>query len=120
MANALAAQGKLDEAAASFRQVISAEPRDTAAREQLIAILIRSGNAAAAEGRLSAAAASYRELVAQRLADADLRNNFGIILARSGDLLAAAAQFEAALKANPSHETARRNLEAVRNKLAQH
>jgi tetratricopeptide (TPR) repeat protein len=120
LANALAAQGKLDEAAASFRQVISAEPADTAAREQLIAILIQAGNTAAAEGRLSAAAASYRELVGRRPDDADLRNNFGIILARSGDLPGAAAQFEAALKANPSHETARRNLEAVRNKLAQH
>ncbi len=118
MANVLAAQGKLDEAAASFRQVISVEPEDKAAREQLIAVLLRSGNAAAAEGRLSAAAASYRELVTQRPGDADLRNNFGIILARSGDLQAAAAQFEAALKVNPAHEAARRNLEAVRNKLA--
>lgn len=120
LANALAAQGKLDEAAAHYRQVISTEPGDSQAREQLIAILIRSGNAAAADGRLSNAAASYRELVALRPGDADLRNNFGIILARSGDLPAAVSQFEAALKANPSHQTARRNLEAVRNKLAQH
>jgi Flp pilus assembly protein TadD len=118
MANVLAAQGNLDEAAASFRQVISVEPADKAARDQLIAVLLRSGNAAAAEGRLGAASASYRELVTQRPADADLRNNFGIILARSGDLQAAASQFEAALKINPAHETARRNLEAVRNKLA--
>jgi Tfp pilus assembly protein PilF len=118
--NALAAQGKLDEAAASFRQVIDAEPDDAAARQQLIAILIQTGSTAAAEGRLSAAAASYRELVTLQPADADLRNNFGIILARSGDLPGAAAQFEAALKANPLHETARRNLEAVRKKLAQH
>jgi Tfp pilus assembly protein PilF len=99
--------------------VISAEPGDTAARQQFIAILIQSGNAAASEGRLTTAAASYRELVALRPGDADLRNNFGIILARTGDLPAAAAQFEAALQANPSHQTARRNLEAVRNKLAQ-
>ena len=53
-------------------------------------------------------------------ADADLRNNFGVILARSGELQAAAAQFEAAIQANPSHESARRNLEAVRRKLGQH
>jgi tetratricopeptide (TPR) repeat protein len=120
LANALAAQGKLDEAVASYRQVISADPGDTAAREALVAFLIRTGNTAASEGRLTAAAASYRELVEQRPADADLRNNFGIILARSGDLPGASAQFEAALKANPSHATARRNLEAVRKKLAQH
>ena len=55
-----------------------------------------------------------------RPGDADLRNNLGIILARSGDFASAAEQFEAALKANPSHQTARRNLELVRDKLAQH
>ncbi len=120
MANTLAAQGKLDEAAANFQQVLAADPGDAAAREQFIAILIRAGNAAAAEGRLSAAAASYRELVAQRPTDADLRNNFGVILARSGDLQGAAAQFEAAVQANPAHESARRNLEAVRKKLGQY
>lgn len=117
LANGLAAQGKLDEAAGEFRRVISAGPDDTAARDQLIAVLIRSGNAAASEGRLPAAAASYGELVTLRPGDADLRNNFGIILARSGDLAGAAAQFEAALKANPAHPAAKRNLEAIRDRL---
>jgi len=120
LANGLAAQGKLDEAAANFRQVLSTVTEDRAAREQLVAVLIRTGNAAATEGRFSDAAASYRELVTLRPGDADLRNNLGIILARSGDLTSAAEQFEAALKANPSHQTARRNLEVIRDKLTQH
>jgi Flp pilus assembly protein TadD len=120
LANGLAAQGKLEEAAANFRQALTTVPEDRAAREQLVAVLIRTGNEAATEGRLSAAAASYRELVTLRPGDADLRNNLGIILARSGDFASAAEQFEAALKANPSHQTARRNLELVRDKLAQH
>ena len=120
LASGLAAQGKLDEAAVNFRQALATAPEDRAAREQLVAVLIKTGNAAAAEGRLSAATASYRELVALRPADADLRNNLGILLARSGDLTSAAEQFEAALKVNPSHQSARRNLAVIREKLAQH
>jgi tetratricopeptide (TPR) repeat protein/mono/diheme cytochrome c family protein len=118
--NVLATLGNWNEAAASYRQVISIEPGDTAARDQLVAVLIRIAGAAVSEGRLNDAAASYRELVEQRPGDADLRNNLGIILAKSGDLAAAAAQFEAALRLNPSHQIARRNLEAIRNKLAPH
>jgi Flp pilus assembly protein TadD len=117
LANLLAVQGKWQEAAAGYRQILTADPTDAAARDQLVALLIRIGNSAASEGRLSDAAACYRELVDERPADADLRNNFGIILARSGDLTAATAQFEAALQLNPSHAVARRNLEAVRKRL---
>ena len=117
LANLLAGQGKWEEAAAGYRRILSADPTDTAAREQLVALLIRIGNSAAAEGRLSQAAACYGELIAERPEDADLRNNFGIILARSGDLTGAAAQFEAALRVNPTHAVARRNLDAVRKKM---
>jgi Flp pilus assembly protein TadD len=117
LANVLAAQGRLDDAAANLRRVVAEFPADAAAREQFFAVLVRIGDAAMAEGRLSAAATAYRELVRLQPADADLRNNLGIILAKSGDLEAAAAEFEAALKVNPSHEVARRNLQAVRTKL---
>ncbi|HEY2012153.1 MAG TPA: tetratricopeptide repeat protein [Bryobacteraceae bacterium] len=120
LANGLGVQGKLDEAADNYRQVISAEPEDAAARGQLAAILIRAGNAAMAEGRLRDAAGNYRELVALRPDDADLRNNFGIVLARTGDTAGAAAQFEAALRANPAHQAARKNLESMRAKLPAH
>jgi len=118
LANGLAAQGRGEEAAANFRQVLAEEPGDQAAREQLIAVLIQSANAAAGDGRLSDASAGYRELVALRPADADLRNNFGILLARVGDLVGAMTQFEAALKVDSAHQAARRNLDAVREKLA--
>jgi Flp pilus assembly protein TadD len=118
LANVLAAQGRLDDAAANLRRLAAELPADAAARDQLFAVLVRIGEAAMAEGRLGAAASAYRELVRLKPADADLRNNLGIILAKSGDLEAAAAEFEAALKANPSHDVARRNLQAVRNKLA--
>jgi tetratricopeptide (TPR) repeat protein len=115
LGNALAVEGKLEEAAANYRQVIAAEPGDAAARKQLIALLIRSGNEAVAQGQLATATASYRELVTLQPGDADLHANFGTLLARSGDLAGAAAEFEAALKINPAHPTARRNLEIIRN-----
>lgn len=115
LASALAAQGKLDEAAANFRRFLAAVPGDREAREQLSAVLIEIGAAAMSEGKLTTAAESYRELVALDPGNADLRNNLGIILARMGNLAGAIAEFEAALKANPSHAAARRNLEQVRN-----
>jgi Flp pilus assembly protein TadD len=118
LANGLASQGNLDEAATHYRQVMAAEPGDASARGQLTAVLVRSGKAAVAEGRLGNAAEIFRELVGLRPDDADLRNNFGIILARMGDLPGAAQQFEAALQTNPAHTAARKNLEAVRRKLA--
>jgi Flp pilus assembly protein TadD len=120
LGNMLAARGKLDDAAAAFRQVLAAVPADSAARDHLVAVLIRAGNAAIGDGRLDATGAVYRELVSLRPADADLRNNYGIILARSGDFPSAAQQFEAALKVDPNHAAARRNLESVRRKLVQH
>ncbi len=118
LANALLAQGKLEEAATSLRLVLAAVPGDRAAREQLSAALIRMGGAAVAAGKLSTAAELYRELVGLEPGNADLRNNFGIILAQMGDLTGALDQFEAALKSNPSHQAAQRNLEQVRTRLS--
>ncbi len=120
LANTLAANGNLEEAAVNFRQFLAAAPGDAAARQHLVDVLTELGNSAASAGRLDAAAQTYRELVALEPGDADVRNNFGVILARSGNFAAAAEQFEAALKADPSHQAARRNLEAARRRLPQH
>jgi tetratricopeptide (TPR) repeat protein len=120
LANALAAEGRIEEAAAAFRVVLAASPEDRAAREQLRATLIRIGDAAASAGRFADAAQSYRELASLDPGNADIRNNYGIILARTGDLSGAVEQFEAALKVNPGHAAARRNLEQVRERLTKH
>lgn len=117
LANALAARGRLEEAAAGFRLVLAAVPGDRSAREQLTAVLIRMSDSAVSGGKLEAAAECYRELTGLNPGNADVRNNFGIILAKTGDLTGAVEQFETALKANPSHEAARRNLEQVRARL---
>ena len=94
-------------------------PQDQAARNRFLAVLTDLGDTAASEGRLSDAAESYRELVAIEPGNADLRSNFGIVLARSGDVQSAIEQFEAALKIDPAHQAARRNLDVARRKLAQ-
>jgi Tfp pilus assembly protein PilF len=115
LANALLAQGKLSEAAASLRLVLAAVPGDRAARRQLSAALLRISADALSNENLSTAADLYRELVGLDPANPDLRNNLGILLTRLGDFAGAMDQFEAALKSDPSHEAARRNLEKVRS-----
>ncbi|HUK16822.1 MAG TPA: tetratricopeptide repeat protein [Bryobacteraceae bacterium] len=118
LAAALAEQDRLEEAASELRQIVSIVPQDEKARARLMEIVKAAGDRAAAEGRLPAAIASYRELVALDPGDADLHTNYGTLLARSGDLPAAIGQFEAALKLNPSHEAARRNLRIAQQKMA--
>ena len=114
LASTLLVQRKFDEAATDFRGVLAAIPDDREAREQLSVVLIELGGAAVAEGRLDAAAENYRELVSLDPANPDVRNNLGIILVKTGDLAGAIEQFEAALKINPAHVAAHRNLEQIR------
>ena len=116
LANAVLAQGKFDEAAASLRLVLTAAPTDRAARRQLSAALLRMSANALSAGNPSTAADLYRELVGLDPSNADLRNNLGIILTKLGDFAGAMDQFEAALKSDPSHQAARRNLEQVRTR----
>jgi Tfp pilus assembly protein PilF len=117
LANWLAANGRMEEALVHFRQVLAELPGDAAARERLVATLTSLGEEAAAKPDPTAAAGYYRELVTLAPSDADLHNNYGIILARSGNIVGAIDQFEAALKINPAHLAARRNLELARRRL---
>lgn len=117
LANALAAQGKMEEAAADFRLVLAANPDDARAREHLAAALTQLGDSAASGGRFAAAADSYRELVGLEPGNADYRNNYGIVLVRSGNLAGAIEQFQAALKVDPGHQAARRNLDLAEKRL---
>jgi Flp pilus assembly protein TadD len=119
LANALAAQGRMEEAATSFRQVLSGDPSDVAVREHLVEALTQLGGSAFSGGRVEEAARYYRELVGLEPGNADLRNNFGILLVRSGDITGGIDQFQAAIKADPAHQAARRNLDLARKKLPQ-
>ena len=116
LADTLAAAGQLAEAAGGFREFLAAHPADRAAHEHLVEVLKGLGDSAASAGQLPQATECYRELVALDPGDPDLRNNFGIVLARTGDVAAAVTQFEAALKLNPKHAAARRNLELIQRR----
>ena len=116
---ALESEGRHDEAIEQFRRALHVRPDFTDALYNLAHALTELGDLAASQGRLGAAVDSYRELVALEPANADLHSNLGILLARLGDLRSAIKQFEAALRIDPSHEAARRNLEIARKKLRQ-
>jgi len=118
LAGVLIEQGQVDLAAAELRKLLAKSPEDRKARARLISLLKDFGDRAAAESRVPEATACYRELVTFEPADPDLRNNLGILLARAGDFPGAISQFETALKINPDHEAARRNLEIARRKVA--
>jgi Flp pilus assembly protein TadD len=122
LANSLAAEGRLEEAARQFREVVSAAPQDTSARSRLATVVRSLGDQAASEGRLEAAIGSYRELAALEPQNADVRNNLGILLMRTGAVAGAVAdavtEFEAALRIDPAHQAARRNLELAKKRVA--
>jgi Flp pilus assembly protein TadD len=117
LANALALQGDLSAAAANFRQVLSAVPNDIPSREHLVDALTRLATSTFSSGQLEAAGTYLRELVQLEPGNADLRNNFGIVLVRTGEIASAIEQFRAALRADPAHQAARRNLDLARKKL---
>ncbi|MCU1238748.1 MAG: tetratricopeptide repeat protein [Candidatus Solibacter sp.] len=119
LANLLAMQGKMEESAANFRQVLAAIPGDVNVREHLVAALTQLGASAFSDGRARVAADYYRELVELEPGNADLHNNFGIVLVRIGDISGGIEQFSAALKADPGHQPARKNLDLARKKLQQ-
>ena len=117
LANALALQGDLSAAAANFREVLSAVPNDIPARDHLVDALTRLATSTFSSGQLEAAGTYLRELVQLEPGNADLHNNFGIVLVRTGEIASAIEQFEAALRAEPAHQAARRNLDLARKKL---
>jgi Flp pilus assembly protein TadD len=115
LANAMADKGNLAEAASGFELVLKDNPDDAKASQHLFEVLKALGNQLAKDGQLAEAAARMRQALAIHDQDADLHNNLGIMLARSGDRTGAAAQFQAALKADPANEAARRNLAIATN-----
>jgi len=116
LAGTLVDRNLLEDAARELRRVVSDQAQDRAARSRLVEILKTLGDRAAAGGEVAKATDLYRELVDLVPGDADLRSNFGILLARANHYDSAIDQFEVALKLNPAHAAARRNLEVARRR----
>ncbi|MBI1791320.1 MAG: tetratricopeptide repeat protein [Acidobacteria bacterium] len=114
LGNSLAAQGRFEEAAGHYREVLRLHPGDTPARKRLAQVLQASGGGLASRNQWSEAVTRYREAVALDPEDADGHNNLGAALARVGNKGEAIACFEQALRLQPGHEAARRNLGLAR------
>ncbi len=104
-ANALQA-GRLPEAEALLRRVLSADPAHADAHNWLGVACQQKGDGAAAVAHLKTA-------VALRPASADFANNLGIAELKFGDLDAAERSFEKALALNPRLAQAHYNLGLV-------
>jgi tetratricopeptide (TPR) repeat protein/Tol biopolymer transport system component len=101
----LSKQGKVDEAIAQFREAIRADPKYTAAYNNLAGNLIQ-------QGKLSEAASYYRTSLDTK-PNAILHNQLGAVLMRLGRADEAAQEFRKAIAMNPGYAEALRNLEAV-------
>jgi len=119
LANALAEEQKWDLAAAEFQKVLAENPEDAGARQHLGEVLRLWGDQSTKQGSLEEAAAHLRASLDFRQDDAVLHSDLGTVLARLGRIREAVPEFEAALRLDPTLETARHNLQAARARLAQ-
>ena len=103
LANALNAQGKLLEAAASYRRALTLKPDHVEAHYNLGIVL-------QAQGKLEEAAASYRRALSLRPRHADTLCNLGNTLQGLGQLNEATAAYQQALECRPDHAAAHCNL----------
>jgi hypothetical protein len=107
LANALLAQGRVDEAVAHYQEAIRLKPDYGNAHYNL-------GIANFQRGDYSEAVARFREAVRLKPKSAEACNNLGAALAKAGQTNEAIAQFEAAARLAPGSEEPRANLARVR------
>jgi tetratricopeptide (TPR) repeat protein len=140
LGQALAAQGRLDEAVGHYKQALGINPDYLGARVNLGSVLAAQGkldeaishyqlallakrdlatvhynlaNALARQGKLQEAIDHYEQAVVHQPNDPELHNNLGITLARQGKLQQAMACFRKAAEIEPNFEPAHRNLDLV-------
>jgi tetratricopeptide (TPR) repeat protein/ADP-heptose:LPS heptosyltransferase len=95
--------GRLEEAAALYRRVLSIEPGHVEAHYKL-------ANALHAQARLEEAAASYRRTLASAPRYAEAHNDLGAALAEQGRIEEALASLERALALKPDYADAHNNV----------
>ena len=95
--------GRLAEAEALFREVVSADPSDYNAAFRLAVLYMHAG-------RNDEAAAAYQRLIAQDPRNAGALANFGTVLQALGRLDEAERRYREAITANPALSSAQANL----------
>lgn len=103
LGNSLRQQGRLDEAAARYREVLAASPDSVPALNNLANLL-------AERGELEAALGHYRQAVALRPNSAEIHYNLGNVLVRRGDADEAAAHYITAVSLKPDFADAQYGL----------
>lgn len=103
LAEALAGEGRLDEAVAHYREATRLLPGVAEWHNDLGVVLTR-------QGLVAEAAAEYEKAVLLRPRFVEARNNLGAMLARQGRTSEAVAQYTEALRIDPDNALARQNL----------
>jgi lipoprotein NlpI len=103
LGTALAAQGKLAEAVAAYREAIRLKPNLPEAHTNL-------GNALAAQGSLSEALPAYREAARLKPGNHLAHYNLGLALAALGEVAEAAAAYREVVRLKPDFPEAHNNL----------
>jgi tetratricopeptide (TPR) repeat protein len=100
-------QGKLDEAAAHYREAIRVDPAHAESYYNLGLVLFR-------QGKLDEAAAQYTEAIRLDPGSPGPHYNLGLVLFRQGKLDEAAAHYTEAIRLDPGSPGPHNNLGAVR------
>ena len=115
---AFAAEKKTDDAVRELRQAVRLDPADAYARTDLGLALAQMGKIAEGIDTLHEAQRLLHEALRLNPNSAEAHNNLGIILFATGKTRESIPEFEAALRLNPSLETASKNLQQAQAKLA--
>ncbi len=129
LAFAYLSQGRLPEAEREIRIAVRLAPEWELGQQNLAVVLARQGRFAEAgearaqlgyllmkHGKYDAAVALGEKEVGARPGDAAAHNHLGVALLLRGDVGPAIEHFEQALRLDPGHEKARRNLAAARQR----
>ncbi len=103
LGNALATQGRFDEAMEHYRQTLKIMPDYAEAHDNL-------GLALAGRGQVDEAIACYQKALEINPDLAEAHNNFGVLLGQRGRFDEAIVHLQQALKINPDHAEAHNNL----------
>ena len=119
MGQALLAQGRTDEGASQFAAVLAADPSSVAANQGMATVARIRAARFLEQGNVAQASVQAREALRLNAGDADAHNVLGVTLAQQGQVNEAVREFQIAVRINPQHTQATRNL-ARATELAGH